>query len=198
MTHKSDCFIHDEDRYIKYIHDVEIAKSAITDALLYPLDNILYDLYAVPSHNHQAYYALIYQTNGNYEMIYARTEINTFYLDVPIKMYPFSDAKTAETQTARNGRIIIGKKRINTDLITILDDIFTNVKERKNLEEDRIILDGVFQAMRMYKNNTVSKEIVYCFAESIPVREDKSYLVGVMNDFYLNIEKIISAEQLTI
>ena len=80
----------DEERYIEYLEDVEIARCAITDALLFPSERIFCDLYSIPSHNHQAYYAVIYNANGKYEMTYARTEIYTRHFYEPIKIYPFS------------------------------------------------------------------------------------------------------------
>ena len=48
-----------EERYNEYLYDINIAATAIKNALLYPTGKILYDLYAIPSHNHQAYYALV-------------------------------------------------------------------------------------------------------------------------------------------
>lgn len=182
----------DEERYLEYLEDVEIARCAITDALLFPSERILCDLYSIPSHNHQAYYAVIYNANGKYEMTYARTEIYTRHFSEPIKMYPFSDAKAAEKHAASDGRIIIGKKFMKADLMRVLDDIFTSVPEGLHLGRHLISIDGVFQAMRLFENNNVTKEIIYRDAKEIPLSPEKTYLIDIMNDLYLTIENIIT------
>lgn len=181
----------DEERYIEYLEDVEIARCAITDALLFPSERIFCDLYSIPSHNHQAYYAVIYNANGKYEMTYARTEIYTRHFYEPIKMYPFSDAKAAEKHAASDGRIIIGKKSMNADLMRVLDDIFISVPEGLHLGRHLISIDGVFQAMRLFEKNNVTKEIIYRDAKEIPLSPEKTYLIDIMNDLYLTIENII-------
>ena len=45
--------------YSAYLQDVEIAKKEIKDMKLYPKKRILGELYALPSHNFQTYYAAI-------------------------------------------------------------------------------------------------------------------------------------------
>ena len=181
-----------EERYIEYLEDVEIARCAITDALLFPSERIFCDLYSIPSHNHQAYYAVIYNANGKYEMTYARTEIYTRHFYEPIKIYPFSDAKAAEKHAASDGRIIIGKKSMNADLMRVLDDIFISVPEGLHLGRHLITIDGVFQAMRLFEKNNVIKEIIYRDAKEIPLSPEKTYLIDIMNDLYLTIENIIT------
>ena len=71
---------HEED-YKEYLEDIDIAISAMKESLLYPAEDILFDLYAIPSHNHQAYYAVVVEKNGAYEMVYAKTEISYIELD---------------------------------------------------------------------------------------------------------------------
>ena len=182
----------DEERYFEYLEDVEIARSAIADALLFPSESILCDLYAVPSHNHQAYYAVIYKSNKKYEMTYARTEIYTRHFSEPIKMYPFSDAKAAEKHAASDGRIIVGKKTVKMDLMHILDDIFISVPEGLHLGRHLISIDGVFQAIRSFDNNNVAKEIIFRDAKEIPISPEKTYLIEILNGLYLTIENIIA------
>ena len=42
-----------------YLNDIEIARTAIYESKLFPKGQIVMDLYAIPSHNHQAYYAVM-------------------------------------------------------------------------------------------------------------------------------------------
>ena len=182
----------DEKRYEEYQEDIEIAICAIADAMLFPTGIILYDLYAIPSHNHQAYYAIVYESNGKYEMVYARTEIYTRHFSEPIIMYPFSDAKAAEKHPASDGRIIMGTKRLKVDFMSVLDDIAESIPAGRYLGEHLIVIDGVFQAMRVFNNSTVTKEIVYREAEKILIQPEKAYLIEIMDNMYLTIERIIT------
>lgn len=179
-------------RYQEYLEDIEIARSAIAEARLFPSNEILFDLYAIPSHNHQAYYTLIYEKDEHYEMVYARTEIYTRHFSEPIKMYPFSDAREAEKRPASDGRIIIGIKKLGADLMGLLDEITISVPTTKYKEKHLISLDGVFQAIRCFKQGTVIKEIVYRDAANIPLPPEKKYLKDNLDDLYLMIEKLIS------
>lgn len=181
-----------EKRYEEYLKDVEIARSAIVDALLFPTGNILYDIYAIPSHNHQAFYALVYEENGRYEMVYARTEIYDYHIPEPIKMYTFLDARTAEKHPASDGRIIIGTKRLKEDFMRTLADIAENIPAGKYFGEQLIVLDGTFQAIRVFHKNFDIKEIVYRGAEGISIHRDKAYLIELLNNMYLTVENIIA------
>jgi len=65
---------HSEEKYREYLDDVKIAVSELTNMKLYPVEgNIVCDLYAIPSHIFQSYYAIVYE-KGN-------TAINCCLLD---------------------------------------------------------------------------------------------------------------------
>ena len=180
------------DRYREYLQDVEIARSVIEDEFLLPsTSDILYDLYAVPSHNHQAYYAMIFERYENYQMVYARTEIYTCHFPEPIRMYPFSDAVEADKHDDSVGRIIMGITTIGTDLIRTLDDIKSLVVPTQFIQQNLIVIDGVFQAIRIFDHGTISKEVVFRDAISIPLSSENSYIIDNMNELYLTIEDII-------
>ena len=54
-----------EEDYKKYKEDVDIAVNELTKMKLHPFDGrIICDLYAIPSHNQQTYYAIVYENNG--------------------------------------------------------------------------------------------------------------------------------------
>ena len=102
-----------EERYNEYLYDINIAATAIKNALLYPTGKILYDLYAIPSHNHQAYYALVVEKENSYELVYAKTEIKYQCIDEVVRMYSFADAKEADSTSNAVGKIIIGITPLN-------------------------------------------------------------------------------------
>ena len=64
-----------EKKYHTYLDDIEIARKEIADVKLFPTGNLICDLYALPSHDFQAYYAMVYEHDGHQEMVYARTEL---------------------------------------------------------------------------------------------------------------------------
>ena len=180
--------IWDEKRYFEYLEDIDIARKAIKEEFLYPDDKeILFDIYAIPSHNHQAYYAVLYKTKNGYEMVYARTEIYTLLFSEPIRMYPFTDAIAAKKHPASDGRIIIGTKKVNEDLISLLNEITTKIPEKKMIHNHLIVIDGVFQAIRSFNHSSVEKTIVYRDADKILLSHDKASLINAMNDLYLTI-----------
>ena len=79
--------------YSAYLQDVEIAKKEIKDMKLYPKKGILGELYALPSHNFQTYYAIIYEDEGKMKMVYAKSQIQVWHFSEPINMYTFKEAK---------------------------------------------------------------------------------------------------------
>ena len=81
-----------EEEYQEYEEDVEIAIGELTKMKLYPFDGrIICDLYAIPSHNHQTYYAIVYEKNGRYDMVYAKPQFYDPITHETIKMYRFKD-----------------------------------------------------------------------------------------------------------
>lgn len=53
---------------------------------LYPED-VVADFYCIPSHNHQAYYAMLSCTDDNYRLTYIKTQVYFPGHKNPIKMY---------------------------------------------------------------------------------------------------------------
>ena len=187
---------YDQKYYNDYLRDVAIAQNAISDVFLFPTGNIKFDLYAIPSHNHQAYYAIIYEKGGFYEMVYARTEIYKLGYPEPIRMYPFIDALDAKKHADSNGRIIVGLKRPNTEFRAILEDLAYCLPSGRFIGDSLICIDGVFQAIRIYDYETIIKEAIYGYGDikQIPIPADKSYLRNELENMYLTIERIIFCE----
>ena len=57
----------DKEKYKACIDDIEVAKTEIKNMKLYPED-VVADFYCIPSHNHQAYYAMLSCTDDNYRL----------------------------------------------------------------------------------------------------------------------------------
>ena len=172
-----------------YYEDIEIARNAIRESLLYPTGEILFDLYAIPSHNHQAFYALIYKKNDGYEMVYARSEIYTMHFECPIKMYYFKWTKEASSKPHSDGRIIIGIAKPSKDFVDMLNKVTDQISDGY-YSNGGFIIDGMLQAIRAFKDDTV-KEILYYNTDTIP-NIDEDELKDFMENMYLIVEDIIS------
>ena len=155
----------DEERYKEYLADVEIARRELVNMKLFPEQGILCDLYAITSHNHQVYYAIIYANDDKLNMAYAKTEIYTKQFVEPIKMYPFKDVKATEMDPNAEGRIIMGIKSISPKFAAKIYNVVTNMPDEHILAENMICIDGVFQAIRVFEESSVVKQIIYRVAD---------------------------------
>lgn len=175
-----------------YLEDIEIARKEIAEMKLFPEEAILCDLYALPSHNFQTYYAMIYEHAGHLEMVYARTELyaSTDPYNEPILMYSFSSNKEAGKHPELDGRIIAGMKRIPGEMELLLTDIMENIPDEKHIE-DSAIIDGVLQAIRVFEGDNVVKEVAYRDAERIPLKGHSEYLADELSSLYIKIGDLI-------
>lgn len=183
------------DDYIKsfvtdYIEDVEIAIDALLNMQLFPTEQIVCDIYAVPSHNKQAFYTVFYKENNALKMVYARTEIHAPTLKEPIKMYPFRYVKEVENNSAVNGRIVMGMKALSNDFVDVLQDVILSLPKENKIKK-RLWIDGVFQAIRVYEGYDAVKKIAYKAADEIDLPDDKQYLSNILDELYLTIGNII-------
>lgn len=177
--------------YRTYLEDIEIARSEIADVKLLPKENVICDLYALPSHNFQTYYGMLYGQGGHLEMVYARTECypHTSPDNGPVRMYSF---KHAGREPGLNGKIITGIKQIPLETELLITDIVANLPDGKNvLNGDTVCIDGVLQAVRVFKGGVVIKEAVYDNAEHIPLKEHREYLTEELNNLYVKVEKLM-------
>ncbi len=178
-----------DDMCVFYKEDIQIAIEAIKDSLLYPDSEIIYDLYAIPSHNHQAFYAAIYKNKNEYEMVYARSEIYNMVFDKPIRMYPFTSAIKAKSKSNYDGRIIIGISKLSNDFAKNISDVAAKVPEGC-YNNELLTLDGVFQVIRVFTDG-ITKEIIYTDADRIPNIDDFPDMKDFLNDMYLFVEEMI-------
>ncbi len=86
----------DEKWYEEYMEDVRIARMEIENMKLYPSEALICDMYALPSHNFQTYYAMLYEHHGRWEMVYAKPQIYRYQYAEPVKMYSFSTSRKVQ------------------------------------------------------------------------------------------------------
>lgn len=181
-----------QQRYHEYSEDVNIAIRELTEMKLLPVEGgLICDLYAIPSHNFQSYYAIIYEHGNQFEMLYAKPQVYEPIMQEPIKMYRFKDATDAEMHPAKVGKIIMGVKRLPEGFVNVTKDIVEHLPEVKPSDSGGISLDVNFQAIRRYKDNAVDGEVVFDSGDRLVFPEGKEYLSGILEDLYIRVGEII-------
>lgn len=179
-----------EKDYRAYKEDVDIAIAELTKIKLYPIDGtIICDLYAIPSHNRQSYYAIIYEKDGRFDMVYAKP---LFYEPITheyVKMYRFRDAKEVENHPVKAGKIILGIKHLSAEFVSVINDILGNMPAIRH--NDGFMIDGCYQAIRAYKNNIVCDEAIFGYKDELVLPKEKEYLLDVLDELYIRIGELI-------
>lgn len=181
----------DIEKYKACIDDIDVAKIEIKNMELYPED-VVADFYCIPSHNHQAYYAMLSCTDDNYRLTYIKTQVYLPGHKNPIKMYPFALCKKAEKHPGKQGQFMIGTKKLAASDVNVLMNLLDVLPEKYIFEEDGLYLDGVVQGIRALGDNpkAVSKEVFYRDAAKISGLSTKQR--EFLDDLYLKIEGILS------
>ena len=183
-----------EEQYADYLYDIKLANEALSELLLNVSENeIICDLYALPSHNHQTFYAKIYKSDKGYVVLYAKPILHYVMDREDIFMYRFRDSVKLGESHGLRGRIVCG--------IKYLDEAFVNdfllklecLPKKHILSSDKFVLDGVLQAIRVFESGILKKELVYEDAEEIPFGQNDNLteLKSFCSELYLKIEQII-------
>ena len=181
-----------EEEYQGYIEDVRIAVSELTEMKLYPVEgDIVCDLYAIPSHNYQSYYAIVYEKAGRYEMLYAKPQFYDPVAQDYIRMYRFKDAKAVEDHPVKDGKIIMGIKQLSDEFGNEIKAIVSCFPTVKKAKEDSFTLDGYFQVIRIYKSNTVYRELFFRDVEDLVFPDKKDEISELLDGLYIQVGKII-------
>lgn len=181
----------DESWYQMCLNDMEIARKEIRDMKLFLETGVLCELYALPSHNLQTYYAVIYEDEEVMKMVYAKSLIQVWQYSEPIRMYTFEDAKEADNHPGYAGKIIVGMKRLNEELSSLITDILDSNLDRCCPLKNGFCLDGVRQAITIYKNGKAIRNIIYREADEIKLDAEKEYLREELNNLYMTVNAFI-------
>lgn len=185
----------DEKWYEEYMEDVRIARMEIENMKLYPSEALICDMYALPSHNFQTYYAMLYEHHGKWEMVYAKPQIYRYQYDryqyaEPVKMYSFSTSRKVQEHFG-DGRIIIGIRHLPDEFVKMVKNIIENLPDNHVLGEGVIVIDGALQAIRVFDGDAMVKEVVYYLADMIPLKDQKEWMTKQLEELYLLVGKMI-------
>ncbi|MBQ7522715.1 MAG: hypothetical protein IJU14_07555 [Clostridia bacterium] len=126
-------------------------KKTYHDKIIDDFENLIADLYYLPSHNRQTIYVRIYPVKSWYKLLYAKPRIYNFLVNQEIYMYRFSNTLKTE-----NAKIICGYKNLRKEL-------FDNIAKEENLlllEKSRFFIDEERLIIRYFHNKEIYRQIV--------------------------------------
>lgn len=191
MDKKDALRMYQEEQYANYLNDIELANEALSEVLLNVSEKeIICDIYALPSHNLYLFYAKLYKTGKGYVILYAKPILHSVLDEEDIFMYRFRNSVEAGEANILRGRIVCGIKYLDKAFV---DDLLAKLEclpEKRILDGSNFILDGVFQAVRVFEGGIIKKEVVYEDAEDIPFEEKANLteLISFYSELYLRIE----------
>ena len=147
-----------------YKNDIKIAIDNIHKLKLDNIFNIndcICDFYCLPSHFDYTYYVRIYKVSDKYNAVYARTEINDISGNT-IYCYPFESALRADKHSAQVGKIICGYFSPSENLISKLKAMIELFPSENRISDPQyIIIDGVLQVIRLWKNGNPENTVLF-------------------------------------
>lgn len=176
-------------RYDETIKDIKIAKDKLKAQKLddaFKEEDLILEAYCIPSHNHFAYYARIYESEGKLKMVYVHNEITSLHYGFTIRMYPFAAALEAE-EKANLGDFYIGIATLSIDNENRVCKLLSKFpKESYVASKKGIILDGTYQYFKAVKKY---KEISYYCACEVLGDDASSEEIDLFEEFNTFLEE---------
>ena len=131
------------------VYDISYANQAIKEAgfgTLLPDEELLCEIYRLPSHNNSTIYARIHDGKQGVRIEYARPEINK--LGITIRMYCFKKAISANTRNSEQGRIICGMQYISSPSANSIRRIISMIPKQCLSDTSTVCIDDVTYFLR--------------------------------------------------
>lgn len=145
---------------------------------------LLYELYCIPSHNEYAYYVQIFRKADSFYLSYARPEIEDFVIGETIYMYTLQDAEVAKEKNRYYGKIVCGYKKVSTEFLDYLNMLCNYLPEGSHWkEEESFCLDGTFQMIRFYSEGKIKKEVAFNNELKSIADKDAREKLSILNQF---------------
>lgn len=123
---------------------------------------LVYELYCIPSHNEQAYYVQIFKKDTAYYVSYVKPVIEDYAIGETIYMYTLQDVVEANDKNRYYGKLVCGYKKVSDDIIEHLGGLFEHIPVGFDWNLDgRFCIDGNFQMIRVYSDGNVLKEVSF-------------------------------------
>ena len=130
-------------------NDISCADQAIKEAgfgTLLPDEELLCEIYRLPSHNKNTVYARVYDGKQGIRIEYARPEI--YKLGITIRMYCFREAISANTRNSEQGRIICGTQYISSPSANSIRRIISMIPKQCLPDASTVCIDDVTYFLR--------------------------------------------------
>lgn len=174
------------------LDDIAIAQAHLADSRLLSAvstDELICDIYVLPSHNHQTYYVQLYKDAEGFVLLFAKTYIAT-PIGLECVMYSFQDALKADEHIGCKGDVFCGMHRITSDNQTIKTLISVLPKFDEMTDDKAIRIDGVTTIVRKYEEqNCVS--LGYHDANEIETNSYTDEQRKFLDSLYIYLERII-------
>ena len=188
MSDKINLFVEQEKK--EYFAEIEIAEQKFSEQLLNIIvqdDQLVCDVYCIPSHNHQAFFFKLYERKDEYVVLYAKTLLVN-HLGFHISMYKFSDCIKAQNHNGSVGKIICGIKLLSKDNKRIKELLYCLPTKTEWLK--RVIIDGEYTVIR---NHLQEGTPLLSYSSNVKfVQNDYSKVqTNFLHNLFLHIENII-------
>jgi len=145
---------------------------------------LIYELYCIPSDNEQAYYVQIFKKDETYYISYVKSVIEDLVIGETIYMYTLQDAVEANDKNRYYGKLVCGYKKVSKEFIDYINELSAHIPAGTHWEEDTgICLDGTFQVIRVYSDKGMEKEIAFHNETRTIADETAREKIGILNRF---------------
>ena len=177
-------------KYESYLSNIAAARAAIEQSMLNGAVNgeLLSDVYCIPSHNHQAFYAQVYG-GEQYTLLYAKTLIADFFGRETV-MHSFQNALRADKLTAHRGDILCGMKMLPLNDPFMEKRLSCLPSADEYYGEEGIVVDGVMTAIRSFLTG-VPVTMAYHNAAQIKRTALAPAQKAFLDELYLHMEGVI-------
>lgn len=149
MNDKFDYLV--EQDKIKYFKEIEIVERKFQEQMLNDIvcdAKLVCDVYCIPSHNHQAFFCKLFESEKEYIVLYAKTFIADRF-GFHIAMYTFMDCEKAQNHIGSIGKIIYGIKRLAKNNV-IISELIGCLPAKTEWSKSVVMIDGEYTIIRNY------------------------------------------------
>ena len=179
----------------QYIVDVQTAENELLHkGFIVKHNKSVIDIYSLPAHHHQTFFAKIVIDHEIYKLVYAKPIQHSVWFSDLQYMYTFEEADRFRDDPKRQGQIICGMKLLNKhhtdDLLELVKRISSNQSTSAVDPSD----NAYFTAIRIYDDDErVSREFLFTDASLLRLHSDcdAEKTVEALNNLNFEIEKFI-------
>ncbi len=152
-------------------------------------DAVLGDIYVLPSHHHQTFYAKVV-AGQFFKIVFVKALQNSMWFSETVCDYSISEAKRFEGHPNRHGRLICRAELIDKSFVTEVNSTFDILAEQQS--EDAVVLsdNATLTAIRLFDKGKVTRHICFTDASRLAFKGSKTpEAVDFLNNLWLTVEE---------